>query len=502
ETLLMGDIDRGPRGTNEWSFPQRELTPEQYITGRLIENWEVSPTKLVYHVRPGMYLTGKSVNPGVGERREFTAEDVKYTADIALPSQTFGWLWDWIRNVEVVDKYTVVFNLSRFKNTWSLHAGYGFGGLEHPVAREIVEAGVTDWRNHYGTGPFILANYVEGSAITYERNPEYWGRETLNGVEYQLPYVDKVVVPVLKDWSTKIAALRTGKLDLCNNVALTYRDTLASTSPDLLYRDYFPGSVQFIGMQFQGGMTAVEPFTDRRVRKALSAAIDRQAIIDQVFLDGHILAWPVGPHAEGVFSDWDKLPGDLPEFFDYDPEYAKKLLADAGYPNGFSTEWITRAPTAQDEDMFTMVLAYWDAIGVDCELKVVETGAGNALAVTKDYPQMFSYSAGVGAPMYMENWANPTANNNVANYVNMELTEKFRKAQAMTKAEQTPLMREVSLMFLQDMPYIVMPVPKVRIYWWPWLKNYFGEVDAGYFSDAIVGSRVWLDPNLKKKMGF
>jgi peptide/nickel transport system substrate-binding protein len=502
ETLLMGDLNKGPRGSNEWSFPNREFTPEKYVTGRLIESYEVSPTKLVYHVRPGVYLTGKSVNPGVGQRREFTAEDVKYTADLALPSETYGWLWDWIKNVEVVDKYTVVFNLSRFKNTWSLHAGYGFGGLEHPVAKEIVAAGVTDWKNHYGTGPFLLVDYKEGSAITYERNPEYWGRETINGKEYQLPYVDKVIVPVLKDPSTKIALLRTGKLDLCNQVPMTYRDTLASTSKDLLYREYFPSSTQFIAMNFQGGKTAVQPFTDRRVRKALSAAIDRQAIIDEVFLSGHILVWPVGPYAEGVFTEWDKLPGDLPEFFKYDPAYAKKLLAEAGYPNGFSTEWIAATPTTQNQDMFTMVLSYWNDIGVDAKLKIVEPGAATALSVTKDYPQMFSYGAASGDPLYIENWANPTANNNTANYIDMELTNKFRKAQTMTKAEEVPLMKEVTLMFLQDSPYITLPGPNVRLYWWPWLKNYYGEVDAAYFSDAVVGSRVWLDPSLKKKMGY
>jgi peptide/nickel transport system substrate-binding protein len=115
---------------------------------------------------------------------------------------------------------------------------------------------------------------------------------------------------------------------------------------------------------------------------------------------------------------------------------------------------------------------------------------------------MFMYGAGSGAPMYIENWANPTANNNVANYINPELWDKFREAQSMTKAEQTPLMREVSLMFLNDMPYITLPEPAVTIYWWPWLKNYYGEIDAGYFSDAIVGSRVWLDLSLKKELGY
>jgi peptide/nickel transport system substrate-binding protein len=304
------------------------------------------------------------------------------------------------------------------------------------------------------------------------------------------------------DLSTKIAALRTGKLDLCNQVPMSYRDTLAKTSPELLSREFFGGHADYIGMNFEGGMTAVEPFTDRRVRKALSAAIDRQAIIDEIFLEGFELVWPVGPYAEGVFSEPKDLPGDLPEFFDYKPEYAKQLLADAGYPNGFSTELIVAAPIPRREDTLSMVLAYWADIGVDCELKVIEPGAATALSVTKDYPQMFMYGAGSGAPMFIENWANPTANNNVANYIDPSLWEKFKEAQSMTKAEQTPLMKEVTTMFLEAMPYINLPEPAIRLYWWPWLKNFYGEIDAGYFSDAIVGSRVWLDPGMKKTMGY
>jgi peptide/nickel transport system substrate-binding protein len=317
-----------------------------------------------------------------------------------------------------------------------------------------------------------------------------------------LPYVDKVIVPVMKDLSTKVAALRTGKLDLCNQVPMNYRESLKETSPELNSREFFTGHVDYIGMNFQGGMTAVEPFTDRRVRKALNAAIDRQAIIDEIFLEGFMLVWPVGPYAEGVFSEWDELPGDLPEFFDYNPDYAKQLLKDAGYPNGFDTELIVYMAHPRREDTLSMVVSYWDDIGVNCKLKPIEEGASQALSVSKDYPQMFFYGAGSGAPMFIENWANPTANNNVANYINPELWEKFREAQSMTKAEQTPLMREVTLMFLNDMPYITLPEPATGLYWWPWLKNFYGEVDAGYFSDAIVGSRVWLDPSKKKSLGY
>ena len=503
ETLMTGDINRGPRGTNEYPFLKLEVTPEEYVTGELAESWEVTADRIIFRLKPGIYLTGKSVNPGVGERREFTAEDIKYNADLALVNEYTGWVVDWVDNVEVVDKYTVAFNLSRFKSTWSLHLGYGYGGLEHPVVREVREAGVNDWKNHYGTGPFLLTDYTEGSSITYEKNEDYWGKEVINGKEYQLPFVDKIICPIILDMSTKIAALRTGKLDLANRVPLTYDETLMSTSPKLISRSYPAGSTYFTGYQHQDGTVPVEPFTDIRVRKALSAAIDRETLVEDLYIDGEVLSWPVNTTVDGVFVPIDELPKNIKEFFVYNPDYAMELLDEAGYPNGFSTELWIRAGTAVEEDMYSLVVGYWDAIGVDAKLKVLEPGTHAAISGTKEFPQMFAGGSASGDPLYMENWFNAPGNYNLANFNDPEMTAKFRNAQTIVDPnESRPIFKELSLELLERGIYLTLPSPKYNIYWWPWLKNYHGEVDCSYFGTGTIGARVWLDKNLKKEMGF
>jgi peptide/nickel transport system substrate-binding protein len=107
------------------------------------------------------------------------------------------------------------------------------------------------------------------------------------------------------------------------------------------------------------------------------------------------------------------------------------------------------------------------------------------------------------APLYMENWINPPGNYNLANLNDPWVTNAFRTAQTVVdKEERIPLMKEISLYFLDIAPYIVLPNPHLSIYWWPWLKNYYGEVDLAYFDEGIISARVWLDEDLKKEMGY
>jgi len=71
-----------------------------------------------------------------------------------------------------------------------------------------------------------------------------------------------------------------------------------------------------------------------------------------------------------------------------------------------------------------------------------------------------------------------------------------------TVEEQTPVMKELSLFLLSRGIYIPLPSPKVNIYWWPWIKNYYGELDVSYFGSGTIGARIWIDQDLKEEMGF
>ncbi|GAH73803.1 unnamed protein product, partial [marine sediment metagenome] len=263
--------------------------------------------------------------------------------------------------------------------------------------RETREAGAADWRNHFGTGPFILKDWVEGSHAIYDRNPNYWDTETINGKEYPIPFIDQLVFPWILDRSTQIAALRTGQLDLMPCVEHKYKDSLIATCPDLMYRPYAIGQAMEIAFMHgtpggEPGPLPVEPFTDIRVRKAMSMAIDRQALLDALYGgEGHMVSWPVSfNYGPLMYTPLEELPPELAEWHKYDPEAAKQLLAETAYPNGFKTEMIFRAAGELERDTASMVVDYWDKhLNIECELKSMEDTALTDTIRSNAYLQLY-----------------------------------------------------------------------------------------------------------------
>ncbi|GAI96021.1 unnamed protein product, partial [marine sediment metagenome] len=258
--LLLGDIEKyGPRGTNEYGFQAEQIALERFLGGSVAESWEwAGPLTLVFHIRQGVMWTG---NAHIGmEPRELTAHDVEFSINRILGNfDEYGLTgFDYIDSVTATDRYTVVVELNKYSADWSFHFGYGW--LMPIYSEETVEAGATDWQNQVGTGPFILMEFVEGSHAIYERNPNYWDTTIIDGVEYDLPFIDKLVFPVIVDDTTRIAALRAGDVDWHSNVPIMYSDTLTATSPELIQERYLESYTMMMSL-----MVNQKPFTDRNV---------------------------------------------------------------------------------------------------------------------------------------------------------------------------------------------------------------------------------------------
>src|SRR4030095_11119978 len=87
-------------------------------------------------------------------------------------------MYDFVDNVKATDRYTFVMNLKEFNAEWAYRFGYGYySGI---VPKEVVEAGASNWKNINGTGPYKLVDYVQGNSNTYEKNADYWDKETIN----------------------------------------------------------------------------------------------------------------------------------------------------------------------------------------------------------------------------------------------------------------------------------------------------------------------------------
>jgi peptide/nickel transport system substrate-binding protein len=330
----------------------------------LAERWEaLDDTTYVFHLRKGVKWHNKPPVNG----RELVAEDVKFTFDRFLTEKGVPdrYMLDSVDRVEVVDRYTVKFLLKE-PYVWLIDM------LALPrsmwiIAREVVEkfGDLKSPESAIGTGPFLFEHYEPNVKTVFKRNPEYFRKPE--------PYVDGVEWLVLDDPSTGLAMYRTGQIDAGPwwpwGVRQQDLDSLKQTHPQLVYQDFLSNVTGAIYMR-----TDMAPFNDVRVRRAISHALDRQGIIDAIFMKGE----PNPAIARGL-TEWslpvDQL-GEGAKYYQYDPKEARRLLADAGFPKGFKTLLNTTGGYGPDVlDAAQLVLRNLKDVGIEAELKLKEYGA-------------------------------------------------------------------------------------------------------------------------------
>jgi len=507
EFLCMGDWTRGPVGTGEASWRDANwMAPAGLLVGSLAESWELTdPQTLVYHIRKGVRFHNKPPTSG----REMTADDVAFSLKRlwTTPTSYHSGAYPWEKHfqeleggpwIEARDKYTVVVKTlpGKMGPIYEYCSSFGF-----VVPRDMVEkyGDLKDWKNNCGTGAFILIDYVPGSSITYERNPDYWGRDPFFP-ENRLPYLDGVEILIIKDVSTRLAALRTGKVDVLRNVNWQDGEALQKSNLELMQvRDLASGTVSL----FMRVDRPESPLYDKRVRRALAMAVNQQEIAETYYGgNAELIKWPVGPVPEymDVYIPLDELPESVRELFEYHPQKAKQLLAEAGYPEGFKTEIITPSFPEWTQPLL-IVKEYFADIGVDMDVQVKEWGTFVSLAFRKKHEEMAAYTAGhlfpfkfihtiPGAPCNFGNIDDPRIN---------ELIEATEENQ-FDEAKRRQLLKE-AIPYMLDQAYILqLPCPYVYTFWWPWVKSYHGEFSLGKKTYRKFLNYIWLDLDLKEEM--
>ncbi|MDD5039219.1 MAG: ABC transporter substrate-binding protein, partial [Dehalococcoidales bacterium] len=493
ETIVMGDIDqKGPRGTNECAFQCRDGFAAIFARGALCDSWEmVDPLTIRLHVRQGVKWQD---NPRVMASRALTADDIVFSLTKMAKAPKSVSRFTFVDSITAPDKNTVVIKCNTYNSIWLYLLGYYYYAQIWPP--EMEKAGASDWRNAVGTGPFIVKDYVRGSMRVYARNPNYWDTTTINGKKYQLPFVDEIKYPIIPDEATRNAALRVGRADLDTNVNWPYKDTLAKTNPEMtrfsyMYTEYF------IAMRMD-----IPPFNDIKVRRALNMAIDHEALLKAlVGGEGSLFSFPFQTFYP-EFTQLKDYPDYVQELFTYNPEKAKQLLAEAGYPNGFKTEMncgnigaLVQGPS--------LAVDYWSKIGVNCELKSYEYAILATMVYGKQVKQM-TVNSGGGAL-----WLNSLASYcitkgtlNTSFYSDSVIDEAFDKASSTTNpVEEAAALKKANERYVELVPVIWLAAPMMYQYCWPWVKNWYGEVSAGQYAEGPIVARMWVDQALKNKMG-
>jgi peptide/nickel transport system substrate-binding protein len=460
-----------------------EVRPGTFIVEPdLAERWEaLDDTTYVFHLRKGVKWHHKPPVNG----RELVAEDVKFSYDRFLtePGNANRYILDLVDRVEAVDRYTVKFLLKE-PYVWLVSA------LAYPwstwiLAPEVVQQ-FGDFKkpeSAIGTGPFLLERYEPNVKTVFKRNPEYY-RESE-------PYVDGVEWLVLEDDSTGLAMYRTGQID-CGpwhwwSVRQQDLDALKKTHPKLIYQDFLSNVTGAIFMR-----TDQPPFTDVRVRRAVSHAIDRQALIEAVWGRGA----PTPAVASGLV-EWslpiDEL-GEEAKYYRYDPKEARRLLAEAGFPKGFRTQLTVSNGYGRDLlDDAQLIQQHLKDVGIETELKIQEYGAYVATTVQGKFEGLVRGPFGIAwepdSPLYRAYASDSSWN---IGHVNDGKITAMLKEQRRTKdlEARRKMIFDIQRYAAEQQYYVYTNAVMVTASWQPYVKNFAPNLSFDYGGRAAA---LWLD---------
>ncbi len=516
--LWDGDWARGKAGgygSREFSWVESTNIPEinvgmaaEKITWEVNEADQTVTTTIV--VRQGIHyaLDPDSEASRLVNGREMTADDVKFCMDEFHnnPDSMNAKLFPQTRGL-YVDKtgpWELQLTLPFKEHLGATMRVLGLTVIYPPELYQKYGAAFNDPKNDVGTGPYIITDYVSGSMVSLKKNPNYWKTNPVGpGKGDRLPYIDNLKYYILVDPSTREAALRTAKLDQMGGFNPETAADMAKRIPEL---NHVPAATWSESPAYI--RTDLEPYTDVKVRRALFMATDFNAINDGLYQGlGQILSWPtwdtVEYHDIYLSLDDPECPDSVKELYSYNPEKAKQLLADAGFPNGLKTEIVL---TEQQVDYYSVLKDQWSKVGIDLKLDVKEGGQIVPIAFSAAYQHLFALFY---APP--STWPEQANYSNINNWVNGAkvddpyVEEMVAKSQAAAVTDFRGAMKITKelMKYVLDQAYCI-PTPRYpqEVFWWPWLMAYSGETTIGYFPGDSWVRYIWIDENLKKSMGY
>jgi len=278
---------------------------------------------------------------------EFTSEDVKASLERVLELEgPLAPLWALVESVEAPDPQTVIITSSEPVGTVPVSATLLFIG----PAAGISEDGF--WNEPVGMGPFKFVSWTADSELVVEANPDYWGGS---------PGLERIIVRDIPEPSARVTAIETGEIQFTYGLSADQLPSLQE-NPDLVI-----DSTPTFAYYFNWFNAQREPFTDARVRQAMCYALDVDTMVSELMTG--IGQRAQAPIPSTVFGFAAQTP------YEYNPERAMELLAEAGYPDGFETslQWNPDSGP-QDRALVQSMIFYWDAIGVRVENLEKERG--------------------------------------------------------------------------------------------------------------------------------
>ncbi len=450
-------------------YNSRTLNPE----GDLAERWDFSADgkELTFKLRSGVKWH---------DGQPFTAEDVKFTFDTMLdPKTTFRFRSN-IRGVQgatVVDPLTVKLTLASPLPSLPIQLGYNIHMIpKHVLQGKDINAPADFLKKPIGTGPFKLVEYTPGSTMTVERNEAF---------HFGAPLLDRITLRVIPDINSQLAQLRSGELDFM----LMEPDQAASVQGVNTIVIQNASQVNYYYIAYNNTRPI---FSDKRVRQALTSAINREEIVKNVLGGaGQIAHGPINPLLAWAYTDdVQKWP--------YNVEVAKKLLDDAGWkagPDGvrakdgqrLSFELIVDKGNTSRESTAAIAQQSWKAIGADVRITTMEFNASLERFQKGDYDSIVEWYITPPDPD-VSAWYTTGGTSNQWKYSNPQVDTILNQARSeLDQAKAGALYKEFLKIVAEDQPITFTYYPQeIR-----GLSAKLQNVPAVGIRDAIVYAYQW-----------
>jgi len=426
----------------------------------LAEKWSISADGLVYtfNLRKGVkwHNTNKNFKPS----RDFNADDVLFAIQrqwvesdpyYKVTSPNHSYFNDMgmpklLKSVDKVDDYTVKFTLNRPEAPFLANMAMPYAAIQSKeYAIAMLKAGTPEKidQEPVGTGPFYLVQYQKDAVVRYKAFPQYWGGKAK---------IDDLVYAITPDASVRWAKLQKGECHVMPYPNPADLDAIRK-DPKIKVMEQAGLNVGYLAFN-----TTKKPFDDVRVRKAMTMAINKKAIIDGVYLSTGVAA--KNPIPPSMWSYNNAIKDDV-----YDPEGAKKLLAAAGFPNGLSTDlWampVQRPYNPNAKRIAELMQADLAKIGVKAEIKTFEWGEYRKRMQAGEHQMgMLGWTGDNGDP---DNFlhtllgcdsAKSASGSNVAKFCNPAYDELVLKAKSVSKqAERDALYKKAQVIFKEQAPW-------------------------------------------------
>jgi peptide/nickel transport system substrate-binding protein len=450
------------------------------VVGDLAEKWEASKDGLTYtfYLRKNAKFHNKPPVNG----RAVTADDVVYSFNRFMQVSPNKSTFFMVKEAKATDANTVVFTLNQ-----------AFAPFEVTIAspllwimpKEVIEADKDARKNPIGSGPFMYDKYDKGVQMIYKRNPDYF----ITGQ----PYVDEAVSLIIPDTATQVAALRSKQLDVLG-LSATDAKSVRSTNPEIKIVTYPATTVGFLYWKLDK-----PPFNDPRVRQAFSLALDREETIKIIYEgEGTYNNFVPAFHSSFYIDPRTADNGPGAKYFKRDVAEAKRLLAEAGYPNGIKVP------------MISTLNAYGNTFNQSVELviKQLKEAGIEATLAPQDYAAYISttflgkfeapnFVYGLQTPYqdphdYLFNMYHPKGVRNHSGVDDPTLTAMIEKQMAtLDKAERKKIIQDIQRYLGEKQYYAMGTVGLVYNAAQPWVQNAYFSNDYG--NVPMLATRVWLD---------